>query len=278
MLTSLLSLVAGFASGILAAVIGVGGGALTTPMIRWMGATPIASVGSTVPAILPGALSGAWRYHREGLIEREIVLMCGLAGVVSAALGAWVADLVDAHWLMVLTAVVIMWCGVSLWRDALRVPPTQFGPESVHPTEEHGRAGIDVSATSGQSVRPRGGRPAMLAIGVTAGFLAGLLGIGGGLVLVPALTLGLRLPVKRAVATSLATVAMMSVTALVVHVSLGHVDWRYALPLAVGIVPGAQVGATFTIRTSDAALRKVAGVLLVVMAALFAGRELAALR
>jgi len=262
MWTTLAVLAAGFGSGVLASVLGVGGAVITTPMIRALGATPIEAVGSTVPAILPGALSGSLRYHREGYIVWPVALTCGLSGMAFAVLGGWVADVVDARWLMVLTAVLVMWCGVSLLRDARR---TEAGtnPDDAEP--------------AGSPVRPRGGAAAMVALGVGAGFLAGLLGIGGGLILTPGLTLGLRLPVKQAIATSLSAVAMMSTTAVVTHIVLGHVDWRFAAPLAIGIVPGARVGAHITVGASEQRMRLVAGALLIAVSIVYLAGELVAL-
>ena len=67
--------------------------------------------------------------------------------------------------------------------------------------------------------------------------LAGLLGVGGGVLLVPAYTGLLRLPPKRAVATSLVAVAIFSVPAMITHALLGHIDWAYALPLVIGVIP-----------------------------------------
>ena len=253
------ALAAGFGSGILASLLGVGGAVITTPMIRALGATPIAAVGSTVPAILPGAISGSLRYQREGYIVWPVALTCGLTGMAFAALGAEVADIVDARWLMVVTAVLVMWSGVSLLREARRLDSREAELEIV-----------PVPAR-------RGGAPAMVALGVTAGFLAGLLGVGGGVLLTPGLNLGLRLPVKNAIATSLAAVSMMSVTAVVTHIALGHVDWRFAAPLAVGIVPGARVGAHLTVGASEQRVRLLAGGLLIVVAAIYLGGELAAI-
>lgn len=114
----------------------------------------------------------------------------------------------------------------------------------------------------------------MIALGMGGGFLAGLLGIGGGLILTPGFSLGLRLPVKNTIATALATVAMMSTTAVITHIALGHVDWRFALPLAIGIIPGARVGASITIGTSEQRMRLVSGGLLTVMALVYLMSEL----
>ena len=266
MWVTLAVLVAGFGSGVLAAVLGVGGAVITTPMIRALGATPIAAVGSTVPAILPGALSGSLRFHREGYIVWPVALTCGVSGMSFAVLGGWVADIVDARWLMILTAVLVMWCGVSLLRDGLRTNAA-----------ERADAAVEAGPEGEVAIQPRGGVPAMVALGVGGGFLAGLLGIGGGLILTPGLTLGLRLPVKHAIATSLAAVAMMSTTAVVTHIVLGHVNWRFALPLAIGIVPGARVGAHITVGASEQLMRLVAGSLLIVVSIVYLAGEVAAL-
>ena len=67
---------------------------------------------------------------------------------------------------------------------------------------------------------------------------------------------------------------MMSITAMTTHIALGHVDWRFALPLAVGIVPGAQVGAHLTVGASDRTMRLVCGGLLVALAVVYLAREL----
>lgn len=270
--------VAGFASGVLAAVLGVGGAVVTTPLIRALGATPLHAVGSTVPAILPGALSGSLRYHREGFIVWRVALICGGSGMAFAAFGSWVAGEVNAKWLMVVTALLVMWCGVTLVRDAVRNPsvePDAAGPDAAAPAISTPAPASSAPALPPRSVaNVRGGVPAMIALGMGGGFLAGLLGIGGGLILTPGFSLGLRLPVKNTIATALATVAMMSTTAVITHIALGHVDWRFALPLAIGIIPGARVGASITIGTSEQRMRLVSGGLLTVMALVYLMSEL----
>jgi uncharacterized membrane protein YfcA len=95
--------------------------------------------------------------------------------------------------------------------------------------------------------------------------------------MVPAMTGPLGVPMRKAVASSLVAVAIFSVPALVTHVALGHVDWRFALPLMVGVVPGAQLGARTTIAASDRTIRGVFGVFVVVLAVVFGATELSAL-
>ena len=235
--SSLLALIAGFLSGILSALLGIGGAVVSTPAIRAIGASPELALGSTVPAIIPAAITGSIRYHRQGLVDWTVGLWCGGAGACSALLGAWTSTQVDAHWLMVATACLMLYSAWSVVRSPAVLAPA--GPD-------------DPPARRVQL-------PWLIGIGLVAGFLAGLLGIGGGLVMVPAFTLLLGMRIKEIVASSLVAVAMMSVSSLIGHIVAGHVDWAYALPLMVGVVPGAQVGSRFAVAASDSTMKRIAG-------------------
>jgi uncharacterized membrane protein YfcA len=102
-----------------------------------------------------------------------------------------------------------------------------------------------------------GWRPVV--IGVAAGLLSGLLGIGGGVVMVPAFTKLLQLSLKSAIATSLVCVGVFGLPATITHAILGHVDWRLAILLTIGVVPGARLGASLTIRIDERRLRLLVG-------------------
>lgn len=261
---ALATLAVGFLAGMLSALLGIGGAVVTTPAVRVLGATPIEAVGSTVPAILPGAISGAYRYTRAGLVDWTLALSLGISGAVFALGGAWVSDLVDGRLLMVLTAVLMLWSGVSVVRggDRARV--------AAAAAAERERDGLEPE-TGNRSIWLLG------VVGAGSGFVAGLLGVGGGIVMVPAMAGPLRIPMKRAVASSLVAVAIFSVPALVAHIVLGHVDWAFALPLMLGVVPGAQVGARLTIGASEESVRRWFGILVIVVACIYGGTELAAL-
>jgi uncharacterized protein len=261
------AIVLGFASGVLSGMFGVGGAVITTPGIRALGATPIEAVGSTIPAILPGALSGAWRYRREGLIDGRVAVTCGLVGSVMAVAGSALSDEVSAHYLMLLTAALLLWTGIKNMR-AVRVPVTA-------PL----RAADDVEVVDDGVPDRTSPVPIaiLVAVGAAAGMLAGLLGVGGGIIMVPAFTTLLQMPPKRAVASSLVAVAMFSVPAMITHALLGHIDWSFALALVVGVVPGAQIGARITIVGSEERLRLLMGVLYTVLAVGYGYAELRAI-
>ena len=256
---------------------GVGGAVLTTPGIRALGASPIEAVGSTLPAVLPGALSGAWRYSREGLVDWHVALPSGLLGSGFAVVGAVLSDHIDAHYLMIATAGLLLYTGLRNVREHVAAPVAERARLLVPVGGEGGAVESPVDAVCGDPAE-RTNAPTVVVglIGAAAGLLAGLLGVGGGLLLLPAYTVALRMPPKRAVATSLVAVAMFSVPAMVTHALLGHINWTYALLLTVGVVPGAQVGAKLTIGGSETRLRLLMGLFFTLLAAVYGAAELTA--
>jgi len=97
-------------------------------------------------------------------------------------------------------------------------------------------------------------------------------------VLLPAFTSLLGLEVRRAVPASLVAVAVFSVPALVTHALNGNIDWALALPLMLGVLPGARLGSRFTVAASERTVRLAFGVVIGVLAVLYGSTEPAGLR
>jgi uncharacterized membrane protein YfcA len=114
-------------------------------------------------------------------------------------------------------------------------------------------------------------------VGGLGGFVAGLLGVGGGLIVVPAFSRIMRMPLRTAVGSSLVTVAIISVPAVVAHSLYGQIDWRVAMALVVGVVPGARIGSRLALLASEATMAAVCGTVLVVLAVLQAITEVSSL-
>lgn len=271
----------GVGAGALSGMLGVGGAVLTTPGIRVLGASPIEAIGSTIPAILPSAISGTVRYSRADLVNWSIGLTCGFTGSALALAGAVVSDHVDAHALLVITAVLLGWSGVSIYRSgrdddpALDLPDTPE-VEPVPTAGSHGAGAVPHEGTGEVTTRTAVGIPLLVLVGAGSGFVAGLLGVGGGVVMVPVFTRLLRIPVKEAIASSLVAVAIFSIPALVTHAALGHINWAFALLLTLGTVPGAQIGSHITVGASERAVRSLAGAFFVALAVIYGGSELLA--
>jgi uncharacterized membrane protein YfcA len=252
-----LTVLAGVATGMMSGAFGVGGAVISTPAIRLLGASAAVAVGTTLPSIIPGAVSGAARYKPQGLIDWSLVAATVPTGVVAAVAGAELAHLLPGggHPLMVMTAVVLLWSAVRLIRD--------------RPARPRHRGGVPPSGS--RRLAATGG------IGAAAGLLSGLLGIGGGVLMVPGFQGLLGVPIKRAIATSLVCVGCFAVPGTITHALNGTIDWRFAFWLAVGVVPGAALGAILAIRADDHRLRVAFGSFLVVVAVIYGIGEVIAL-
>jgi uncharacterized membrane protein YfcA len=235
-----LGVLCGFLAGILSGAFGVGGAILTTPAVQViLGAEPIVAVGTPLPVILPTTLAGMQAYRRAGHIDRRAVAWAAPPGALGAAAGAALTQVVDARFLLLATAVLIGWQAVRVgWGKPVEESPDR----PIHPSGE-----------------------ALAVTGLAAGFASGLLGIGGGVVLVPVMTGFLGMPLKRSVGTSLVVIAFMVIPGAIVHAVLGHIDWAIFLWLSIGVAPGAVLGSRWTIRARERTLRiVVAGFLLAV--------------
>lgn len=253
-----LTLVLGVVAGVLSGAFGVGGAIVSTPGLRLLGASAFVAVGTTLPSIVPGAAIGAARYAREGLVDWRILAATAPAGVVAAVVGSLASHAVPGggHLLMVVTAALLGLTAFRMARAALANPA-----RSAAETPSRSRCGSVAAA----------------GVGATAGFLSGLLGVGGGLVLVPGLSEVVGLPLKGAIATSLACVGILAVPATLTHALLGDIDWRLALLLAAAAVPGVRLGAAAALRANDRRLRLVVAIALGSTAVIYGLGEVAAL-
>jgi uncharacterized protein len=237
----------GFAAGILSGLFGVGGGIITTPAIQeLLGGAPYVAVGTPLPVIIPTAIVGGATYAKAGEVSWRAIRFAAIPGVACATAGAWLTSLVDPHWLLLVTAVLIGW-------QAIRVG---FGGE--------------------YAIRPRGSTPgwAYALLGGFTGFVSGLLGIGGGIVFVPLVTTMLGMPLKRALGTSLVLIAIVAVPGTIVHAALGHIDWAIFAVLVIGVVPGARIGAGIALGTRERTLRYLVGGFLLAVSFVYGIAEL----
>jgi uncharacterized membrane protein YfcA len=238
----------GLASGILSGSFGVGGGIVMTPGLQvLLGVPPIVALATPLPAIAPTALVGALTYRRRGELDGRAAAWLVAPGLLGAALGALLTEWIDTTLLLLVTALLLASQAVGIIRAG-----------------RHGRPAADRSPSS----------LVLGAVGATAGFVSGLLGIGGGLVIVPLLAGWLGMPLKRALGTSLLTIVALVVPGTVVHAALGHIDAGLVLALAIGAVPGARLGAGLALDTRERTLRVVVGAGLLAIAIAYAVEQL----
>ena len=264
----------GLAMGVLSGLFGVGGGVISQPGMRLLGLEPLIVIGTALPVIIPGAASGTRRYLRENLIRWPAVAATVPAGLLAAVAGGAVAEHVpgDGHLLQLATAALLLLSSYRMGRAGPAVQPDEPLAETDAPEAPQRSRDEEVSAPpSDTSVGT------FVAIGVVSGGLSGLLGIGGGVIMVPAFVHFARMEVKTAIATSLVCVGLFAVPGSITHAVLDHIDWRVAAALIVGVIPGARLGAALTIRAADRRLRLAVATFLAITAVVYAAGELIAL-
>lgn len=238
----------GLVAGVLSGLFGVGGGIVTTPGIQvLLGSTPIQAVATPLPIILPTSIVGAYTYWQAGEVDLQGATWAAVPGIAGAAAGAATTQVVNPHWLLLVTALLLGYVAIQVMigrgvgqREPSRAP-TRWG---------------------------------FAGVGLVAGFTSGLLGVGGGIVMVPAFTTFLGMPLKRALGTSLVVIVVLVIPGTLVHWSLGHIDWAIFLVVTAGAVVGARLGATIALGTRERTLRLVVGSFLLVIALLYGADEL----
>ncbi|PWB96032.1 sulfite exporter TauE/SafE family protein [Salinibacterium hongtaonis] len=124
----------------------------------------------------------------------------------------------------------------------------------IHHTRE-GLSPVRRNPMAPTEPRPLRYTATLVAIGAIAGILSGLFGVGGGIIIVPALVLLLGIEQRRATGTSLLAVVPISIAAAAFYVANGAIDWRVAGLLAVGIVIGGQIGSLLLAKLPQRTLR-----------------------
>jgi uncharacterized membrane protein YfcA len=237
----LIAFAAGAAAGLLGGLLGIGGGIVVMPVLRFgFGLSPALSAGTCVVAVFCTSLSGGLRHLRMGHVRWRTVRPVMLAGGAASA----VFSLLFVPLVRQGRGLDLCVGGVFLL-VALRMMAEGFFPHFVRP--------------SASSV-PRGRRPAAhVAIGLVSGLLPGLFGIGTGAVLVPAFVWLLGLPIKTAIGSSLVCFSVNAFISAVFKAAQGFVVFEYALPLCAGAVCGALLGARINRGMPPPALKVVFG-------------------
>ncbi|MEM1293165.1 MAG: sulfite exporter TauE/SafE family protein [Cyanobacteria bacterium P01_H01_bin.162] len=213
-------IVSGLFAGVLAGFLGIGGGTVLVPILITLGYAPIQAVATSSLAIIITSLSGSFQNWRMGYLDFKRVALLGLPAMITAQVGVLVASRLPESLLLIafatLLALNIYLVGV---RKRLAQQPNSAGAPAPR-------------------INPVGAR---LLTGGVAGFLAVLLGIGGGVIMVPLQMLLLGETIKRAIQTSLGVIVLTAIASTVGHAIQGNVVWVGGIILGLGGLMGAQL-------------------------------------
>lgn len=219
----------GLLAGGLSGLLGIGGGLIFAPLLLLAGLEPHEALATSTVAIVPTALGGTWAHGRRGLIPRADGVAIALGAALAAGLFSQLGRLMQGWWLLALQALLYGLLSFSI-SPRPRLP-------------RHGRHGDPP-------------RHALAGVGGVAGLAGGLLGVGGGLVMVPLMVRGLGVPIHQAIRLSTLAVLASSATAATAFLAEGRADPAMGLALGATAAVAARWSAARLHRVSEVALAR----------------------
>lgn len=278
----LVSLVVGLAVGVLAGLLGIGGGMLLVPAFKLGYAMDsLMCTATSLFTIIPTSVSGAISHIRNKTCLPKLGVAAGLGGACLSPLGVWLATLSPDWAVMGAAALIIAYSSVTMFRKALKapkVPRGATGAEAAHAAAKEAAAEDRAAAIErAHAEAPTiGWREAGIgaAIGLFAGLASGYVGVGGGFIMVPLMMSILHVPMKLTSGTSLIAVMILAVPGTVTQALLGNINWIAGIAVACGSIPGATLGAKLIPKVPERQLRFLFAGFLVVAAVLLVVNQL----
>lgn len=240
----------GLFAGCFSGLLGVGGGVLMVPaMVFWLSFTQHRAHGTSLAVILFIACAGIAQYLHAGNMHWGAAAGLAVGGITGAALGARFARRVPGYLLRRYFGIFIMLVAARMLYDV--IIGMQGHTLATAPS-------MSVTFTTGTALL-------LLGIGLATGIVSGLLGVGGGIIMVPAMVLLLGFAQKLAQGISLAVIIPTAISGAFVHYRQGNIRPRDVALLGLGGVPGALLGAWGATRVDALVLRLTFALLLLVL-------------
>ena len=233
-------------AAILGSMLGLGGGVFLVPILTlFFGVDQKVAIGASAVAVVTNSVVGSSVHLRSRFTNLRLAMLLQVTTASGAIAGALVGVTADPAVVYGVFGAVLVYAAVSM------AIPRAAGAEAVPPgTPDPLGLGADFHDPAiGRQIGYVPTRvPAGLGISLGAGVLSGMLGVGGGVVMVPAMNLLMRVPVKAAVGTSAFMVGITSVATAFVFYSRGKIDPTVVVPAIVGVFAGGQLGSRLTRR------------------------------
>ncbi|MCC6944704.1 MAG: sulfite exporter TauE/SafE family protein [Thermomicrobiales bacterium] len=239
-----LVLVTAFA-GVMGSMLGLGGGVFMVPLFTlFLGVDEKVAIGASAVAVVLNSVVGSSVHLRSRFTNLRLAMLLQVPTATGALVGALLAVRAPERLLNALFGAVLTYAAVSMLIRR-NLPPLPISEEEATSPL---RARYHDPATKMDVDYAPVNLSTGLSISGAAGFLSGMLGVGGGVIQVPAMNLFMRIPVKAAAGTSAFMVGITAVATSLVFYADEQLDPTIVGPALVGIMLGAQAGSRLTRR------------------------------
>jgi uncharacterized membrane protein YfcA len=249
----------GLAVGGLGSMLGIGGGVLLIPLLTGLFGIPIkTAIGASIVSVIATSSAAGAVYVGRGLTHTRLSMVLEIATTLGALAGGITAVLISPNALSFLFAAVLVYIAYTMRRLPKEDP-------AVAPTGL-----LDTSYTdplTGQVITYGVHHlPVGLGASFIAGNISGLLGIGGGVIKVPIMSLVMGIPLRAAIGTSNFMIGITAATSAVIYYQHGYIDPSIAIPTALGVLIGAQIGTRVGGHVRSQRLKQIFQLLLLIFA------------
>ncbi|MDZ5472140.1 sulfite exporter TauE/SafE family protein [Bacillus sp. 31A1R] len=257
-------IVIGLLAGFIGALVGLGGGIIIVPSLLYFGSytflldevTPQVAVGTSLLIMIFTGLSSTLTYLKHKTVDYKSGLIFFMGSGPGSLLGAWINRDLDINTFNIYFGIFMIFVSIILMiRNKLK-PLTPKKGYRINRTFIDQRG-----ATFEYGYSPFLG----LSLSFVVGFISGIFGIGGGSLMVPAMILIFLFPPHVAIATSMFMIFLSSIVSSGAHISLGNVNWLYALALIPSAWLGAKLGATTNTKIKSNTLVQILRIMLIVV-------------
>ncbi len=243
-MSSLIAIPLGLIIGALLGLVGAGGSIIAVPaLVYGVGFSPSEAIPASLIIVGLASLSGVIPRVRTS-IDWPTVGIVGIAGIPAAWAGAAVNRLLHPDVLLLIFAGLMIVAAVRMFASP---------------------AAGTASGTANRTLKTY--LPKVLLVGLAVGFLTGMLGIGGGFIITPALVLLLGLRMSVAVGTSLAIIVINSAAGFTAHLTDSALDWPLILTFSAAAIVGSLIAGRFAKRLPERVVKVAFAILILLIAA-----------
>jgi hypothetical protein len=250
-ITVLVLLAGGVAAGIFGSLLGLGGGVLIVPLLTLGFGLPLReSVSVSLVSVIVTSSAGASVYLQKHVANLRLGMVLELFSASGALVGGLIAFMLSEQALAALFAALLLWVSISMIRRKEAPPAAGASVDASGPAGD---------PTFADTLSGPGYRVHSLPLGMLgsafAGLISALLGVGGGIIKVPAMHLLMGVPLKVSTATSNMMIGITATSSAVIYLLRGQIDPFVAGPTAIGVFAGATIGSKIAHRVDVRLLR-----------------------